>query len=347
MKGVTPVISLIMLMLVTVGIVGVSYTWFSGLVTVNTEDVLIIPPGGVQCYNNRISVAARNAGTTSNITDDDIVVADINGAGVRNTLLFGNFNTNGLAGYWRFEGDAKDYSGYGNTGNVNGATYTPNGWLGSALLFDSTDSVTGNLGSNTITTAGSVSAWVTVNNPSQTDQSIAAVRSGGNWFGVASYYNNIAGEIYGSSDGATCGSATVGCSAQPGQTCSVAPFAGKHVHVAMTFDNAVNLVKYYVNGVYVGSRTWHSCDIGVSQTFQIGGNLGVYFNGIIDEVLIWNRVLSADEVVQLNKTNSGNFTLGPEQGISLIKNYPVFSKGRHTVRIGTRNNIAEATIDCL
>ncbi|MFH0890371.1 MAG: hypothetical protein V1836_04525, partial [Candidatus Aenigmatarchaeota archaeon] len=123
MKGITPVISLIMLMLVTVGIVGVSYTWFSGLMASNTEKIITIPPGGAQCYNSKINVMIRNSGTALNITDDDIVVADINGVSVRNTLFFGGFNQNGLVGYWRFEqsnGSAatNDSSGMGNMGTL-------------------------------------------------------------------------------------------------------------------------------------------------------------------------------------------------------------------------------------
>ena len=46
--------------------------------------------------------------------------------------------TNGLVGYWGFDGDAKDYSGNNNHGAVNGATLTVdrNGKSNSAYNFD-------------------------------------------------------------------------------------------------------------------------------------------------------------------------------------------------------------------
>ncbi|MBI2085404.1 MAG: hypothetical protein HYT71_02740 [Candidatus Aenigmarchaeota archaeon] len=42
MKGVTPVIALVMLMLITVGIVGASATWFSGTFTSQTKKFVFL-----------------------------------------------------------------------------------------------------------------------------------------------------------------------------------------------------------------------------------------------------------------------------------------------------------------
>ncbi len=82
-KGITPVIALVMLMLITVGIVGLAYTWFSGLTTSQTEKGIAIPPGGAECYkrggNNYVSVLLQNNGATSTLTRSDILVATING----------------------------------------------------------------------------------------------------------------------------------------------------------------------------------------------------------------------------------------------------------------------------
>ncbi|MBI4168219.1 MAG: hypothetical protein HY515_04660 [Candidatus Aenigmarchaeota archaeon] len=82
-KGITPVIALVMLMLITVGIVGLSYAWFSGLATAQTEKGVSIPPGGAKCYklggNNYVSVAIQNNGATSNVLSADIIIATVNG----------------------------------------------------------------------------------------------------------------------------------------------------------------------------------------------------------------------------------------------------------------------------
>ena len=49
--------------------------------------------------------------------------------------------TNGLVGWWPFNGNANDESGNGNNGTVNGATLTADrfGVLNSALSFDGID----------------------------------------------------------------------------------------------------------------------------------------------------------------------------------------------------------------
>ncbi len=82
-KGITPVISLIMLMLITVGMVGVAYAWFSNLLTTQTEKGISIPPGGAFCSNGLISVLVQNNGATSDITTDaDIIIRQVNGGEV-------------------------------------------------------------------------------------------------------------------------------------------------------------------------------------------------------------------------------------------------------------------------
>ncbi len=82
-KGITPVISLIMLMLITVGIVGIAYAWFSGLTTGATEEAVSIPPGGAYCYklagNNYIAITTQNNGAQSNIAPADFIVFTVNG----------------------------------------------------------------------------------------------------------------------------------------------------------------------------------------------------------------------------------------------------------------------------
>ena len=81
--------------------------------------------------------------------------------------------TNGLVGYWPFNGNANDESGNGNNGTVNGATLTTDrfGNANSAYSFDGVDdyiqtNYTGISGSN----SRSFSLWYFTNafGPSQT-----------------------------------------------------------------------------------------------------------------------------------------------------------------------------------
>ncbi|MFH0889799.1 MAG: LamG domain-containing protein, partial [Candidatus Aenigmatarchaeota archaeon] len=315
MKAITPVISLIMLMLVTVGIVGVSYTWFSGLMASNTEKIITIPPGGAQCYNSKINVLVRNSGTASNITDDDIVVADINGVSVRNTLFFGNFNQSGLVGYWRFEqsnGSAatNDSSGYGNMGtltnmNLTGnatSGLTTNGRFGNALVFDGVNDYVSLPSSSSLEFGGknifTIESWVKWNGVGHNYQLIVDLGAYDLFFyliggipSVTFYY----------------GPASAYTAQMTGSFSS-----DMWYHLVATYDGSnLRLYKNGVSGSPVSTGGVLVRDF--SNTNRIGnsvpGDMGG-FNGAIDEVQVWNRVLSPEEILQLNKTGSGNFTIG-------------------------------------
>ena len=71
--------------------------------------------------------------------------------------------TNGLVGWWPFNGNANDESGNGNNGTVNGATLTVdrNGAFNSAFSFDGLSNyISGNIANFSNTSITSLSAWV-------------------------------------------------------------------------------------------------------------------------------------------------------------------------------------------
>ena len=71
--------------------------------------------------------------------------------------------TNGLVGYWPFNGNANDESGNGNNGTVNGATLTTDrfGSANSAYSFDGiNDYIIANGGDQFATTSRTVSYWI-------------------------------------------------------------------------------------------------------------------------------------------------------------------------------------------
>ena len=78
-------------------------------------------------------------------------------------------------------------------------------------------------------------------------------------------------------------------------------------HIAGTYDGTT--ARIYINGVETGSRTGSITIENNSLDLQIGGSYGSsftspntgeeYFNGNIDEVLLFNRALSPEEIAQL------------------------------------------------
>lgn len=79
MKAITPVIALVMLVMITVGITGVAFTWFSGVLSGSSEKVISIPSGGVYCNGPGLVVTVLNLGASSSIANADIKVFKVDG----------------------------------------------------------------------------------------------------------------------------------------------------------------------------------------------------------------------------------------------------------------------------
>ena len=75
-----------------------------------------------------------------------------------------------------------------------------------------------------------------------------------------------------------------------------APAAGHWEHLATTYDGAV--ARFYVDGVQVASRPFTG-NMGDSNTWRIGayGSPATgFFDGMVDEVRIYNHALSVGEI---------------------------------------------------
>ena len=76
-----------------------------------------------------------------------------------------------------------------------------------------------------------------------------------------------------------------------------APLAiGVWTHLAATYDGVT--MRFYVNGVQVGSRAQTGSMLVSTRALRIGGNSvwGEYLNGLVDDVRIYNRALSPAEI---------------------------------------------------
>ena len=181
-----------------------------------------------------------------------------------------------------------DSSGGANTGTVSGATRTPSGRFGAALAFDGVnDWVTVNdANSLDLTTAMTLEAWVfpTVT-PSGWRTLIAKEASG-----RLCYYlhagtdngNRPAAGVYVGADRVLYGTTTAATNAW--------------THLAATYDGQQQ--RFYVNGAQVASRSQTGASLTSTSALRIGGNgpFGEFFAGRIDEVRIYNRVLTATEI---------------------------------------------------
>lgn len=331
LKGITPVIALVMLMLITVGVVGVSYLWFGGLLSSQTKKFISIPAGGAYCTGGEIKAYVLNNGD-SPITTQDIIVAQVDGVNVLTTPFFGDMKS-GLIGWWKFDensgGTAYDSSGVEPPNNGNLQPSCPNcpvwtnGKVRNALQFDGVDDYVNVPNSATISPTGNLTmtAWFKLASNAGTVS--------GNYFEIA---DPSGGDFAVMNNGANNLLSVSGVGL--GETTGTTPLiVGTWYFGAVVFVvGGSGSQTIYLNGITEGSASGslalpdRAMKIG-SRVYQSNN----YFNGAIDDVKIYNKA-------------NGNVNIQPG-GSGLVINYPGI-EGRHTVRIGTFSGIAETSVTC-
>ncbi|MFA6145923.1 MAG: DUF2341 domain-containing protein, partial [Patescibacteria group bacterium] len=225
-----------------------------------------------------------------------------------------------LIGSWHFDENtlttAADSSGNSSTGTLtSGPTWTT-GKYGYGVNLDATNDYVNVATSSITATAGSVSLWIqpSWNGNDNTKRGIWNHRNGctGAWLGLYKDTDNYIKFHPGES------TAKVDVSSWT---------AGTWHFITFTWDNATGS-KIYVDGEaaisYNGALGIGSLTTCVQQ--QIGGYVeytAYPFNGIIDEVNLFNRVLTTDEITDLY----GNYgwTLSSYLGRLLVREYPFTS----------------------
>ena len=182
---------------------------------------------------------------------------------------------------------ATDSSGNGNNGSISGATWAI-GKFGTALSFDGVNDVVNVVDSASLdlTTGMTIEAWVLQRATGTTWRTVAIKEQVGNYaYGL--YANTgtsrpSANVVSGGVDRDLRGPASL-----PLDT---------WVHATATYDAAT--LRLYVDGALVASVAATGSISTSTGALRIGGNTiwGEYFQGLIDEVRIYNRALSASEI---------------------------------------------------
>lgn len=215
--------------------------------------------------------------------------------------LFGSSLSRGLVGHWTFDGknmvsNVADSSGQGNTGRLilgatgNTATTTTMGVLGQALLLDGvSDEVVVGAPVTTQITNVALSAWVYWKGVSQTAVIVYNGNSGSNGYGLF-VSNGACGS--GSEIGVLIGG--VSCDAVASNT--TLP-SNRWVHLVLTRDTTT--WRLYLDGAEIDTGTTNP-NTPTTRTVMGGNGLGANaFNGSIDDVRVYDRALSAEEVKRL------------------------------------------------
>ena len=177
-----------------------------------------------------------------------------------------------------------DGSGNGNTGMISNATWTSAGKYGNALVFNGNNAFVTiqDAASLHLTTAMTLEAWV---NPATINAAWRDVIYKGN--------DNYYLEATSASAGVPAGG---GAFAAKEVFATTTLAANTWAHLALTYDGAT--LRLYLNGTQVSSLAQTGTIPTSTNPLQIGGDslFGQYFNGIIDEVRVYNVALTAAQV---------------------------------------------------
>jgi hypothetical protein len=220
------------------------------------------------------------------------------------SLLFGTASqaqsilTDGLTACYPFNGNASDESGKGNHGNVNGAVLTNdrNGVPGSAYLFDGVDDyieITGQvIGSSEV----SISFWAKTTAYKSHMSFMLVPDLPGDRFSVSVNYNHAidsalfwdCGDIYGT-----------GRMIDYPQT-----FLNTWEHYVMVTSKSKDSMLVYRNGILLRAEQTSDAVDDTLRALRIGsGDNGNYFSGILDDIRIYRKAVTASEVQQLYAMN--------------------------------------------
>jgi len=207
--------------------------------------------------------------------------------------------TNGLVAYYPFDGNANDESGNANHGTIQGGGTYGSGKVGQAFYLNGMNAYIEVASSPALqpTNAFSAEAWVNYDRITGSGDGAVIVSKGNqasgptDWALSISTNRKLRPHVY------------INGSGWWYFDCATTLTTGVWYHVAMVYDGTN--ITGYVNGMADGSETPGPSTAQASDgTLSIGvhhygGNLAGYFPGQIDELGIYNRALSSNEVAAL------------------------------------------------
>jgi hypothetical protein len=269
-----------------VGAAPLSYQWrFNGAdVAGATDSTLALNSVQVANAGHYVVVASNPYGTATSTVATLAVSANLAGCVSPQS---------GLVAWWPGEGSALDVVG-GNNGTLqNGAGYAA-GMVGQAFLLNG------------------VNQYIAIpDNPSLRPRSVTLE----GWFNFTATdgLRQLMGKTYGSgwmdsyavwyNSGTLCGG-VAGTSEMPALSYSWTPIPGSWHHLAYTFDDDTKAHVLYLDGTAVSAGQANVSIAYDAHPMIIGADTenesrAFFFPGLIDEVALYSRVLSADEVLDI------------------------------------------------
>src|SRR5947209_2063867 len=202
-----------------------------------------------------------------------------------------------MVSWWPGGGNADDIIGH-NNGSPAGTVGFGTGKVGQAFSFDGSSGFE-NMGapaSLNLTTQVTLDGWINPNDPNHQAVYFGKASSGQNDYALFLLSGQLAACIK-TSD-----------ATEHFVYSGFVPPAGQWTHIALTYNGSLEVI--YANGVALVSQPVSGNLISEGISFSIGGRFGdapvnsLYFNGLVDEVEVFNRALSASEIAAIYLADS-------------------------------------------
>ena len=235
----------------------------------------------------------------------------------RRELLTAVAVPSGIVSWWTANSTAADATGLNNA-TLSNVTYS-SGEVGKAFSFNGNNgwAALGDPSSLAFTNSFTIEGWIKVNGLPTNYNFGSIMFRGDDRPGLDPYQLDIVPngdlqfQITGTPGAATGGTANL-----------EAPIPlGQFVHVAATLDDATGLMTLYENGTVVAQtvttvRPFGPLDptqkpgVGIGNSNDLA-NYNVPFNGLIDELSVYNRALTSGEVLGIDKAGSSGKVVSP------------------------------------
>jgi hypothetical protein len=215
--------------------------------------------------------------------------------------------TNGLVGWWPFNGNANDESGNGNNGTVNGATLSSDrfGNANKSFSFDGVGNFISVADNNSLdfTTQLTVSAWVLIPDYSYSlgdgERIVLGKQRSNNLTGFALNANSL----YHNSK---YGFVTIDNNNNASVISNDSLDLNIWVNLIASYDGTT--VKLYKNGIFENQNSANINFINSNEPLFFGKEFNIntngrFFKGKIDDIGIWNRALTQQEITDLYNGN--------------------------------------------
>ncbi|MFM2230687.1 MAG: hypothetical protein RL607_1945 [Bacteroidota bacterium] len=253
--------------------------------------------------------------------------------------------TNGLVGYWPFNGNANDESGNGNNGTNNGAILATDrfGYINSCYFFQNNNiSIPHNPSFGfQATSAITISMWCNSSDVSNISHFMGKRADSSPYFNwQIAYGGSVIGPSFGSGTGP---------GIYNGAFSSDLFLINNWYHIVGKFDNGVWLL--YVNGILKATNNTAIVNPDSNTPITVGssGNFQGYY-GKLDDIGIWNRALTQQEITNLYNSvsssecltmviNSGPLSTNPVTYTSTVNIFPNPANNQITIDCGNLANV--------